>query len=118
MAALKKLPAIFYSTGAREPVRDWLKALDKDDRVSIGNDIQTVELGWPMGLPVCKSMGEGLWEIRSDLIEGRIARVFFGIIHGKMVLLHGIIKKSKKTPPHDLELARNRFKKAKDAEHG
>lgn len=118
MAAFKKLPTVFFSTGSKEPVREWLRSLDKEDRISIGNDIQTVEFGWPIGLPVCKSMGEGLWEIRSGLTGGRIARVFFGIVSGKMVLLHAFVKKSQKTPPNDLALARSRLNKAKVEEHG
>jgi phage-related protein len=92
-----------------EPVRDWLKALDKADRARIGEDIRTVEFGWPIGMPVCKPLGHGLYEVRTTL-KNRIARVLFGIVDDEMVLLHGFIKKSQVTPKNELELARKRLK--------
>ena len=108
---LKKIPAAFYQTGAgREPVREWLRALDVDDRKIIGEDIATVEYGWPVGMPTCRPLGKGLWEIRSTLANNRIARVIFGIVDNQMVLLHGFIKKSQKTPDKGLSLARERLK--------
>lgn len=107
----KKLPAVFYrSTSGAEPVRDWLKELPYDDRRILGRDIATAEFGWPMGMPLCRSLGGGLWEIRSNLIHGRIARVIFCISSGRMVLLHSFVKKTQKTPQSDLELARKRQK--------
>lgn len=109
---LKKLPAIFYRTpGGAEPVRDWLKNdLSPDKRRQVGFDISTAELGWPVGMPLCRSLGGGLWEIRSDLPRNRTARVIFCVAEGCMVLLHGFIKKSQKTPQSDLALARRRQK--------
>jgi phage-related protein len=106
----KKIAAVFFAgeSGA-EPVRDWLKGLDKADRVKIGEDIRTVEFGWPVGMPVCKPLGQGLYEVRTTL-KDRIARVLFGIENGEMVLLHGFIKKSQAAPKDDLELARKRLK--------
>jgi len=57
----KKIPAFFFQTSAgTEPVRDWLKDLDDDDRRVIGEDIATVEYGWPVGMPTCRSLGDGL----------------------------------------------------------
>ena len=109
---LKKLPAAFYrtATGA-EPVRGWLMdELPPTDRRKIGYDIGTVEFGWPVGMPLCQALGGGLWEIRSDLPSNRTARVIFCIAEGRMVLLHGFIKKTQKTPRSDLELARKRQK--------
>jgi phage-related protein len=102
----KKIVARFYLTAAgRNPVRDWLLELPRNDRRIIGKDIQKVEFGWPIGMPYCRALGHGLWEVRSDLTGGRIARVIFSIIRGEMVLLHGIEKKTQKTPAHDIELA-------------
>jgi phage-related protein len=96
----KRIPAIFFRTeSGGEPVREWLKGLPKKDRKKIGEDIKTVELGWPIGMPVCRPMGQGLFEVRTNLPQSRIARVLFYIdTKGRMVLLHGFEKKSRKTP--------------------
>ena len=108
---LKKIHAFFFQTAdGREPVREWLKELPKADRKEIGEDIATVEYGWPVGMPVCRPLGGGIWEVRSSLPSRRIARVLFGMHKGFMVLLHGFIKKTQKTPPEDLALARKRMK--------
>ncbi len=107
----KKLPVVFYATsGGREPVREWLKSLDQDDRRVIGSDILAVQKGWPLGLPLCRSLGDGLWEVRSKLPSRRIARVIFAFDAGEIVLLHGFIKKTQKTPPDEIELAMKRLK--------
>ena len=109
--ALKKLPAIFYrSLSGTEPVREWLKELDQDDRRVVGHDIGKAEFGWPLGMPLCRALGGGLWEVRSNLPRGRIARAIFCVSAGRMVLLHGFEKKTQKTPQSDLELARKRQK--------
>lgn len=104
----KKVPAIFYRTGAGgEPVRKWLKGLTKEEKRAIGEDIKTVELGWPIGMPLTKPLGDGLHEVRTSLPNGRIARVIFYIdAMQRLVLLHGFIKKTTKTPDDDLDLAR------------
>jgi phage-related protein len=108
---LKKLPAAFYrSMSGAEPVREWLKDLPEADRRILGRDIATAEFGWPVGMPLCRSLGGGLWEMRSNLTGGRIARVIFCVADGRMVLLHGFVKKTQKTPYPDLELARKRQK--------
>lgn len=108
---LKRLPARFYRTdNGREPVRDWLRSLEIEDRKAIGEDIKDVEFSWPIGMPLVRSLGDDLWEVRSDLIRGRIARVIFCVQHGSMVLLHGFMKKTQKTPQHDIDLARSRKK--------
>jgi phage-related protein len=108
---LKRLPAVFYALpSGREPVRDWLLALDRADRKIIGEDIKDVEFAWPIGMPLCRSLGSGLWEVRSDLTNGRIARVIFCVHEGQMVLLHVFIKKTQKTPDADLQLALKRRK--------
>jgi phage-related protein len=109
----KILPAIFYRTAAgSEPVRDWLKGLSRDDKRIAGQDIATVEFGWPVGMPHCRSLAprRGLWEVRSSLTGNRIGRVLFCIHEGQMVLLHGFIKKSQQTPDQDLDLAVKRKK--------
>lgn len=104
----KKVPAMFYRTEAGgEPVREWLRSLSKPETKLIGEDIKTVELGWPVGMPVSRPLGGGLHEVRTALPENRIARVVFYIDRKqRMVLLHGFIKKTRKTPPEDLALAR------------
>jgi phage-related protein len=108
---VKKLPAAFYQLpSGREPVRDWLKALSTEDRKIVGEDIKDVEFSWPIGMPLCRAMGKGLWEVRSDLTGSRIARVLFCIHEGRMVLLHAFVKKTQKTPDADLELAMKRKK--------
>ena len=103
------LNVVFFLTDSgREPVRDWLKELDKEDRKAIGEDIKLVQFRWPFGMPLVRKLEAGLWEVRSHLSGGRIARVLFTVYGGEMALLHGFIKKSRKTPANDLELARQR----------
>lgn len=82
----------------------------KADRIVIGEDIKDVEFSWPVGMPLCRSLGDGLWEVRSSLARGRIARVLFCVTRGNMALLHGFIKKTQKTPAKVLELALRRMK--------
>ena len=107
----KRLEARFYEThSGRQPVREWLLDLSVEDRRTAGADVAKVEFGWPIGLPSCRSMGDGLFEVRSNLSGGRIGRVLFGIADGSMVLLHGFIKKTQTTPKDDLDLARKRLK--------
>ena len=114
MVELKKLPAAFYATAnGNEPVREWLKDLNAEDRRRVGEDIATAEFGWPVGMPLCRSLGQGLYEIRSDISDRRIARVIFAVIGAQMVLLHGFVKKTQKTPKPDLDLARKRLKEVK-----
>ncbi|MGO9264982.1 MAG: type II toxin-antitoxin system RelE/ParE family toxin [Candidatus Binataceae bacterium] len=109
----KRLPAHFYrSASGREPVREWLKGLEAEDRKVIGEDIKDVEFSWPIGMPLVGSLGRELWEVRSRLPRGRIARVIFCVEEGRMVLLHGFIKKTQKTPQYDLDLALKRSKGA------
>jgi phage-related protein len=105
----KRIPAIFYRTEARgEPLREWLKGLAPDDRKRIGEDIKTVEFGWPVGMPVCKALTDGIYEVRTRLAQNRIARVLLYIDRkSRMVLLHGFIKKTRTTPKEELSLARS-----------
>lgn len=89
-------------------MRDWLKGLDKEDRKAVGEDIKLVQFRWPLGMPRVRKLEADLWEVRTRLSGGRIVRVFFTIHGTQMALLHGIIKKSQKTPIDDLKLARSR----------
>ena len=86
-------------------MREWLKNLNADERKIIGEDIKEVEFSWPIGMPLVRSVGRELWEVRSTLPQGRIARVLFCVTGEQMVLLHGFIKKSQKTPNRDIDLA-------------
>jgi phage-related protein len=115
MVGMKRIYAAFYeSRSGKAPVREWLRSLDKADRRIIGEDIATVEFGWPVGMPVCRPLGQHLWEVRSSLTGNRIARVLFSIASDRMVLLHGFVKKTQKTPPADLALARKRFREIEE----
>ena len=105
----KKLDVIFYRTElGSEPVREWLQALTKADKKTIGEDIKTVQFGWPLGMPLVDSLGHGLWEVRSKLLYGRIARILFFMDENTMVLVNGFIKKKQKTPKPELDIARKR----------
>jgi phage-related protein len=98
----------FRTQSGREPVRDWLLEQDKEVRKLIGEDIKLVQLRWPLGMPLVRKLEAGLWEVRTNLAGNRISRVFFLVNDQEMVLLHSFIKKSEKTPLHEIELARNR----------
>ena len=109
---MENLPVIltvkFFRTDAgNEPVREWLTELPRDARRLIGTDIKTVQLGWPIGMPVVRKLDSGLWEVRTEWAD-TIARVIFALVRSEMVLLHGFIKKSQKTPAVDLKTARHR----------
>ena len=104
----------FYKTkSANEPVKEWLFSLDKEERKIIGTDIQTVEFGFPIGMPLVKKIDTKykLWEVRSTLNSDKIARVIFTIYKDCMILLHGFIKKDQKLPEKDKNIAINRRKK-------
>ena len=101
----------FYATQqGNEPVREWLKSLSSLDRKRIGEDIKTVQFGWPLGMPLVKHLDEGIWEVRVNLSKN-IARVLFVLDKSSMVLIHGFIKKQQKTLRSDLDLAKDRVKK-------
>ena len=110
-----KIPLVFYhSEAGKEPVREWLKELPEEDRREIGRDLMRVQWRWPVGMPLCRSLGNGLWEVRSSLPGNRLARVVFCAHGGELVALHGFIKKSQKTPKADLDLAGKRKKELDD----
>jgi len=111
---LAEIPAYFYrTTGGAEPVLDWLRGLPPDDRRAIGADLATVQFGWPIGMPLCRPLGGGLWEVRSTLPSRRIARLVFFVDESRIGVVHGFIKKTQKMPADDLELARKRMKEMK-----
>lgn len=104
------LKVIFYRSETNiEPVREWLKLLSKEDKTIIGQDIKTVQFGWPLGMPLVRKIDANLWEIRIKLAQ-TIARIFFTVDNHTMILLHGFIKKSQKTPSKELEIAQKRLK--------
>jgi phage-related protein len=105
----KIIPARFYRVGSTgpEPVKEWLYSLSPEERQKIGRAIRLVELGWPVGMPTCRPLGDGIFEIRVHL-DTRSARILFCIADGEMWLLHGFMKTTQKTPTHELQLARQR----------
>ncbi|WP_420263676.1 type II toxin-antitoxin system RelE/ParE family toxin [Candidatus Magnetominusculus dajiuhuensis] len=108
---LKEIPVIFYRTSlGAEPVRDWLRDLPGGDRRTIGFDLATMQVAWPVGMPLCRCLGSGLWELRSTLPSHRTARLLFFMYKGQLVVLHGFIKQTQRTPKDELELARRRMK--------
>ena len=113
MESIPRLRVAFFQTEAgREPVREWLKALPRAERKTIGEEVKTVQFGWPLGMPLVRKMEPDLWEVRVRLGD-RIARVFFTVEEDVMVLLHGFIKKGQKTPRKELDLARKRLAQVK-----
>ncbi len=99
--------AFYRSATGREPVREWLQGLDPESRRILGEDIKTVQLGWPLGMPLVRGLGDGLWELRSRVPRGT-ARLVFLAERDLLVLLHAFMKKSRKTPPRELDIARRR----------
>ena len=107
----------FYATKAgAEPLRDWLRSLPVEARKIVGDDVKTVQIGWPVGMPLVRNLEPGLWEVRVNLPAG-IARVLFTTDGPIMVLVHGFIEKTQQTPKQDLELARKRMKEVRHHGH-
>jgi phage-related protein len=105
----RKTPVVFYSTPAGRPVvLDWLKGLPEGERSAVGQDLMRVQFRWPVGMPLCRPLGDGLWELRSNCPGNRIARLLLCLVDGKIVVLHGFIKKTQKPPDDDMKLARGR----------
>jgi phage-related protein len=103
------------SLSGNEPVRVWLSELTANDKKTIGRDIAKLQFGWPVGMPICRSLKGGLWEIRSSLPSGNEARLIFCFHQGLLVALHAFIKKSQATPAADLNLAKSRLKELQNA---
>ncbi len=105
-----EVPVRFYrSDTGREPVREWLRELEEGDRRAIGLDLMRVQFGWPIGMPLVRSLKDGLWEVRSSLPSQRIARLVLCFHEETLIVLHGFIKKTQKTPADDLALAKRRM---------
>jgi phage-related protein len=105
------LEIFFFKTNSgSEPVREWLKELSLVDKKIIGEDLKTVQYGWPLGMPLVANLGSGLWEVRSKLSMGKIARIIFFMDSNRLILVNGFIKKTQKTPHDELELAIKRKK--------
>src|ERR1700674_4832542 len=108
---LTPIPLVFWrSTAGREPVREWLNELPREDKRSIGRDISKVQYSWPVGLPTCRPLSQGLWEVRSSLPSKREARVLFGFHDGMLIALTAFIKKKQTTPAGELALGQQRWK--------
>ena len=106
-----KISLAFYCTEpGREPVREWLLELDEAERQAIGKDLLRAQWRWPVGMPLCRPLGDGWWEIRTDLPTQRISRVLICLHRGHLVALHGFIKKTRTTPEDDMAWARKRKK--------
>ena len=113
LAAYKNYCKNALDDAGTEPVRDWLRDLSTQDRKKIGDEMKTVQFGWPLGMPLVRKMDKNLWEVRIRL-ENRIARILFTVGGQSMILLHGFIKKSQATPQDDLDLAKARLKQLKE----
>ena len=101
--------AFFKTPAGREPVREWLRALPGEDRYAVGLDLMRIQWRWPVGMPLSRSLGNGLWEVRTTMPSHRIARAFC-FHEDELVALHGFVKKSQKTPKADIDLALARKK--------
>jgi phage-related protein len=88
--------------------------LSAEERREIGNDIKTVQFGWPLGMPLVDHVDGQIWEVRTRLAT-RLARILFVLEGNEMILLHGFIKKERTTPKPDLDLTRQRLKKLRSA---
>lgn len=109
-----KTPLIFFRTkSGSEPVREWLRGLPEEDRREVGKDLMRAQWRWPVGMPLCRAMGDGLWEVRTSLPSNRIARVLICLDDRELVALHAFIKKTQKTPVDELAIARKRQKELK-----
>lgn len=104
---------LFYRTIAgRDVIKEWLRSFDKPDRAILGYDLKRVQIGFPMGLPLCRSLGGGLWEVRSSLGGNREVRMIFfhDAAHRALVVVHGFVKKSQKTPKAEIDIAVRRMR--------
>lgn len=116
MPSITRLDAVFFrTTSGKEPVRDWLKGLSKDERRKIGEDIAYVQFKWPIGKPRVDHLRGAVWEVRTAL-GNRIARTLFAVEGVQIILLHGFIKKTQRTPNDDIALSEKRFKEWRHGE--
>ena len=114
-SAVRKIELVFYRSAAgKELVREWLGGLSPENRRAIGMDLQRVQYRWPVGMPLVRPMGKGLFEVRTGLPDKTVARILICFHGGELYALHGFVKKSQKTPTADLKLAGER---KKEVEH-
>lgn len=86
--APRKIELVFFRNEVgREPVREWLKSLDAGDRRAIGTDLMRAQWRWPVGMPLCRPLGKGLWEVRTDLPRNRTSCVLICLYEGRLVAL-------------------------------
>ncbi len=112
----QKIELVFYrSATGNEPVRDWLIACPVPKRREIGLDLQRVQFRWPVGMPLVRPLGKGLFEVRTPLPDGTTARVMICFHDGALFALHGFIKKTQATRAADLEIA---LKRQKEVQNG
>ncbi len=105
-----RLNVVFFRTASgAEPVRRWLKSLPEKHKKAVGEDIKTVQFGWPLGMPLVEKLEPYLWEVRTKVPDG-IARVLFTVDGSIMILLHGFIKKTQKIPQKELSTTKSRLK--------
>ena len=108
---LVPFPLLFWrSSTGKEPVREFLQEQTKPDRVRLGSDLRKLQFGWPIGMPLVRSLGGDLWELRSSTPSKREVRIIFASGDDVLVLLHAFVKKSQKTPPSEMAVARQRLK--------
>jgi phage-related protein len=109
MRGVRVKRVVFFRTATGlEPVRDFLRELDAKDRLVVGTDLQTVQRGFPIGMPVCRPLGKGLFEVRSSLPSKREVRLIFIVEDQDIILIHSLVKKTQKTPSRDLQIAFDR----------
>lgn len=100
----------FYKTeGGNEVVLDFLRGLPADDKKTVGEDLKTLQFGYPIGMPLCRPVGR-LWELRSSPPSKRELRLLW-FYHKKartIVVVHAFIKKTQKTPQKDINLGEAR----------
>ena len=97
--SISPFPFVFWrqSASGKQPALEWLQRLDKEDRRKIGVAMRTVELGWPLGMPLCRSMGGGLHELRVSLKGKQEARLLFCVHDERIVGLHAFFKTTRAT---------------------
>jgi phage-related protein len=103
---------LYQESSGKVPILEWLKDFNKDERKIIDRDIKYTQYTWPWKMPLIKPLGGSLMEIRIKL-KNKQVRIFFILHEGVIMLLHGFVKKTQKTPNNELELALKRAKQIK-----
>jgi phage-related protein len=112
---LQPMPVSFWrSSLGREPVRDWLRELNKAERAAIGDVLRMLQFGWPIGMPLVRKLVDQIWELRSSIPGNREVRLLFATDGSQIVVLSAFIKKTQKTPKNEIDLARRRLKELRE----